>query len=90
MCFSITREGEGADCDAFSISIYYFTWPRCLLQLQPSSPSKTSILIAFNFNSCRLHLKSLSPNLTLVSFNFNPRHHSISKPHCFSISSPSP
>jgi hypothetical protein len=57
--------------------------------LQPSSPTSTSILVA-NFIPRRLQLQSSSPTSTLIAFNFNPRRFSISKPRHFSISSPSP
>jgi hypothetical protein len=56
-----TRQRQQPNCDAFSISIYCFTWPRRLLQLQPrhllqlQSSSPTSSLIA-NFNPHRLQL----------------------------------
>jgi hypothetical protein len=56
--------------------------------LQPSSPSSTSILVA-NFIPRRLQLQSSLPTSSLVD-NFNPRRLSISKPRHFSISSPSP
>jgi hypothetical protein len=50
----LTRQRQQLNCSAISISIDYFiTWPRCLLQLQPSSPSSTSILVA-NFIPRRL------------------------------------
>jgi hypothetical protein len=58
--------------------------------LQPSSPSSTSSLVAFKFIPRRLQLHPSSPTSTLVAFNFNPRHLSISKPRHFSISFPSP
>jgi hypothetical protein len=61
--------------------------PRHLLQVQSSSP--TSSLVVFNFNPRRLQLQSSLPTSSLVA-NFNPRRLSISKPHCFSISSPYP
>jgi hypothetical protein len=70
---SITWEGEGVDYNAFSISIYCFTWSRRLLQHQPSSPSSTSILVAFNFNPHRqLHPSSPSTS-TLIAFQFPNR-----------------
>jgi hypothetical protein len=52
--------------------------------LQPSSPSSTSILVA-NFIPRRLQLQSSLPTSSLVD-NFNPRRLSISKPRRFSIS----
>jgi hypothetical protein len=56
--------------------------------LQPSSPSSTSILIA-NFIPRHLQRPSSLPTSSLVA-NFNSRRLSISKPRHFSISSPSP
>jgi hypothetical protein len=56
--------------------------------LQPSSPSSTSILVA-NFIPRHVQLQSSLPTSSLVT-NFNPRRLSISKPHHFSISSFSP
>jgi hypothetical protein len=64
-----TRQRQQPNCRASSISIYCFTWPRHLLQLQPSSPSSTSILIA-NFIP-RRQLQPSSPSTsTLIAFQF--------------------
>jgi hypothetical protein len=57
-------------------------------QLHPSPPS-TSTRVAFNFNP-HYQLHPSSPTSTLIAFNFNHRHPSISEPRRFSISSPSP
>jgi hypothetical protein len=72
--------------ERFLVGLFNFN-PHHLLQLQSLLP--TSSLVAFNFNPhCQLH--PLPPTSTLVAFNLNPRRLSISKPHRFSISSPSP
>jgi hypothetical protein len=83
---SITREGKGADCGAFSISNYCFTWPRRLLQLQPSSP--TSSLITFNFTPRRLQLQSSLPTSSLVA-NFNPHRLELQPSPPFNFQTPS-
>jgi hypothetical protein len=68
-----TRQLQQPNCDAFSISIYYFiTWPGRLLQLQPSSPSSTSI-IAANFIPRHLQLQPSSPSTSILVANFIPR-----------------
>jgi hypothetical protein len=83
-----THQRQQPSCDASSISIYCFTWSRRLLQLEPSSPSSTSILVA-NFIP-RHQLQPSPPSTsTLIAFNFNPRHLSISQTLPLSIP-PSP
>jgi hypothetical protein len=84
-----TCQRQHPNCDAFSISIYCFltTWPMC--HLQPST-----LVASFNFDPRRhfipLQLRFSLPTSSLVAANFNPRHHSNSKPQRCAISSPSP
>jgi hypothetical protein len=62
-----------------------------LFYYMAEEPSSTSTLVAFfNFNPRRLQLQSSLPTSSIIAFNINPRRLSISKPHRFSISSPSP
>jgi hypothetical protein len=82
---SITREGEGEGvmmsdqlvndssqtAAPFQFPFIVLLHGRCaFFNLQPSSPSSTSILVA-NFIPRRLQLQSLLPTSTLVFFNFN-------------------
>jgi hypothetical protein len=58
-----------------------------IFNLQPSScspPPSTSILVS---NFIPLQLQSTLPTSSLVAANFNPRHHSNSKPRRCAISS---
>jgi hypothetical protein len=75
--FIILLHGQGA----------FFNFnPRCLFQLQSSSP--TSSLVAFNFNPRRLQFQSSLPTSSLVA-KFNPRHLQLQPSSPFNFQTPS-